>query len=68
MLRQAARVLAPGGALILSTPTWQYGQWSDPVYHVYEYNLHELLQQMQTVHLGGAYSDLIVIAQKKNSH
>lgn len=73
VLREAARVLAPGGSLLVSTPAWQYGAWSDATYHLCEYTMNELCRQIQVAtglqirHTGaisGVYRDLIVVAQK----
>ena len=73
VLREVARVLAAGGALVLSTPAWQYGGWSDAVYHVTEYGPEELQRQVmvasamqieKTGQIGGAYRDLVVVARK----
>ena len=76
-LRQAARLLKPHrGHLLITTPAWQYGASSDPVYHVSEYTMHELTAQLQNAtdlnvaHTGqikGVYRDLIVIGQKSGA-
>ncbi len=72
-LRALARVLAPGGHLVISTPAWHYGQWSDPVYHVCEYTMGELVGQVQAIPglhvvktgmIKGIYRDLIVMAER----
>ena len=72
-LQEISRVLRPGGYLIVSTPAWQFGGTSDPIYHGFEYTLQELTDQIQhginfkinnTQYIGGAYRDLIVISEK----
>ena len=73
VLRECERVLVPGGHLVISTPTWQYGSSSDPVYHVTEYTPWELTQQVQvatemkviqTCKIGNPYRDVVIIARK----
>lgn len=73
LLRQAAGLIKPGGLLMVTTPAWQYGHWSDAVYHVTEYTLAELTAQIQHAtgmtiakcgRIGGVYRDLIVTAKK----
>ena len=72
-LRQAERVLVLGGALLISTPAWQYGHWSDPVYHATEYSMDQLVGQVQHAtclevrergEIKGVYRDLVVVARK----
>ncbi|MFG0251716.1 MAG: class I SAM-dependent methyltransferase, partial [Phycisphaerales bacterium JB038] len=78
VLREAARVLRPQGRLLITTPAWQYGAWSDPVYHVDEYTAEELVRQVTaaTRHnvplgradlstIGGVYRDLVLITQRQ---
>jgi ubiquinone/menaquinone biosynthesis C-methylase UbiE len=78
VLREAARVLQPQGHLLITTPAWQYGAWSDPVYHVDEYSAEELVRQVAaaTRHhvplgradlstIGGIYRDLVLITQRQ---
>ncbi len=78
ILREAARVLSPGGHLLITTPAWQFGKWSDPTYHVTEYSQEELLRQVAAatrhgsplalVHLSrisGVYRDLVLIVQRQ---
>lgn len=73
VLREAERLLSSGGQLLISTPAWQYGGWSDAVYHVCEYSAEELTAQVQAVTgmqigdvgmIKGAYRDLVVVARK----
>ncbi len=73
VLREVGRILAPGGHLIVSTPTWQFGGSSDPVYHVCEYTPWELAQQIQIVtglnihqtsKISDPYRDIVVEACK----
>ena len=73
VLNEVARILVPGGQLMVTTPAWQYGQWSDPVYHVTEYTGPQLVGQIgaieglrvaSTGQISGVYRDLIVIATK----
>jgi len=73
LLREFQRVLPPGGKCIISTPSWQYGGSSDPVYHLCEYTMEELTRQIQaatdmtiaaTGTIGGVYRDLVVVAQR----
>ncbi|MHC4990425.1 MAG: class I SAM-dependent methyltransferase, partial [Planctomycetota bacterium] len=73
VLRECARVLAPGGHLIVTTPAWELGRWSDPDYHVCEYTEAELVDQIQaatalqvvtTGRVGGIYRDVIVVARR----
>ena len=69
-LRAVARVLDRKGRLVVSTPAQQLGAWSDPVYHVCEYTMDELVGQLQaagfevadTGMVKGVYRDLVVVA------
>lgn len=72
-LRELARTIAPGGALLLSTPEWQFGRMSDPVYHAHEFTQAELLRLLtaeglfaveRTARIGGIYRDLVVVARR----
>jgi len=76
VLRSVERVLAPGGHLVLSTPAWAYGGWSDPVYHLCEYTEAELVEQIRsagglevvtTGRIKGLYRDLVVVARFERS-
>ena len=73
VLREVARVVRPGGRLLVTTPSWQFGGWSDPVYHVSEYSPEELRRQVEAAtgmttcnvgKVGGVYRDLILIVRK----
>ncbi|MDZ4756046.1 MAG: methyltransferase domain-containing protein [Phycisphaerae bacterium] len=72
-LRELARVIAPDGVLLASTPEWQFGHASDPTYHSFEFTsaeLHRLLTAEgqfrieRTARIGGAYRDLVVLARR----
>lgn len=70
-LAEAARVLAPGGVLLVATPAWRFGHRADPVYHLDEYREEELVRQLRaagmsivhTARIKGAYDDLVVLAR-----
>ncbi len=77
VLCEAQRVMKPGGAMLITTPAWQFGTWSDATYHVAEYSAEELTRQvnaagalghgLQAVNLGsigGVYRDLVLIARR----
>lgn len=72
LLREARRALRPGGALVVVTPEWQFGAWSDAVYHVTEYTQDELSAQLAAVgydvtqrgRVGPPYRDVIVVGRK----
>ncbi len=73
VLRHAARLVKPGGHLIVSTPAWQFGGSSDPTYHLAEYTMPELERQIEAVtglrivnraQITGIYRDIIAIARK----
>lgn len=74
VLRDAARLVKPGGHLIVSTPAWQFGGSSDPTYHIVEYTMPQLERQIEAATLmpivnraqiTGIYRDIIAVAQKK---
>jgi 2-polyprenyl-3-methyl-5-hydroxy-6-metoxy-1,4-benzoquinol methylase len=74
-LLELARVIAPGGALLLSTPEWQFGHSSDPVYHSHEFTMEELQRLVsasghfaveRTARVGGIYRDIIVVARRRS--
>lgn len=69
VLRECAMALKPGGVLLISTPAWQFGSWSDPTYHVTEYTKDELVRQLVRVtsgeiamqgQIGGVYRDIVL--------
>lgn len=73
VLRECVRVIRDGGALAVVTPAWQFGGSSDPTYHVAEYTLAELCEQLNavpglrvtdTAKIGGVYRDLVVVARR----
>ena len=72
-LRELARVIATQGSLILSTPEWQFGHMSDPVYHAHEFTSEELQRLVaaeglftveRTARIGGVYRDIVVVARR----
>ncbi|HWB18683.1 MAG TPA: class I SAM-dependent methyltransferase, partial [Phycisphaerales bacterium] len=72
VLREVRRVVKADGAAVISTPAWQYGGWSDAVYHISEYTLEELTAQVEaatgmrvvnTAAIGGVYRDVVVVAR-----
>ena len=74
VLNEASRVLKPAGHLFVVTPGWQYGGWSDPVYHGHEYTMEELVRQISSIRglkivdtgrIGGVYRDVMVMAKKE---
>lgn len=73
LLREISRILAPGGHFIVITPEWRNGVSADATYHLTEYTLHELLNQLNAIpgfrvadsgRIGGIYHDAIGIAQR----
>lgn len=77
ILRETARVIAPDGHLLITTPAWQFGAWSDPTYHVVEYSAEELVRQvvastrrshpLAPTNLGkisGVYRDIVLITRR----
>ncbi len=79
VLREAKRVLAKGGRLLISTPQWVFGLSSDPTYHVAEYTSEELVRQVIAVdrndpggglifedmsRIKGIYRDIVIIAKR----
>ena len=73
VLREIGRVLKSGGLLLIATPSWIYGGWSDVVYHVTEYRQEELARQIETVtnlkvyktlFITGRFRDILVFARK----
>jgi len=75
VLREAARLIAPGGHLIISTPAWQFGGSSDPTYHLVEYTMPQLERQIEAATLmpivnraqiTGIYRDIIAVSRKKS--
>ena len=70
-LAEIRRTLAPGGLLLVATPSWRYGHRNDPVYHLDEYREDELVRQLRacgldilnTARIKGAYDDLVVLAR-----
>lgn len=74
VIREAARVLKPGGHFLVVTPSWQFGGSSDAVYHGFEYTMEELVRTLRAVDqfeiadtgmIKGVYRDLVVIARKR---
>ncbi len=72
-LRSVARVLGAGSALVVSTPEWQFGHSSDPLYHGCEFSTSELQRLLaaeglfrieRTARIGGVYRDIVVVARR----
>lgn len=76
MLRTIADLLKPGGHAIIATPEIEFGKSSDPTYHITEYAMHELVDQVNaaprmsvisTARITGIYRDIIAIARAGNT-
>jgi ubiquinone/menaquinone biosynthesis C-methylase UbiE len=72
-LKELARVVKPGGKLLVVTPMWQYGGWSDAFYHSHEYTQFELTDQInaaggwkvvEVATITGMYRDAVVTAER----
>jgi 2-polyprenyl-3-methyl-5-hydroxy-6-metoxy-1,4-benzoquinol methylase len=72
-IRELARVITPGGTLVVSTPEWQFGHMSDPIYHAHEFTQPELQRLLtaegffaveRTARIGGIYRDIVVVARR----
>jgi len=71
-LRELRRLLRRDGVLCVVTPEWQYGGWSDAVYHYAEYTHDELRNQLDACgftpalqgRIGRPYRDVIVAARR----